>query len=84
LYNLLDSPVVWIDKKKMSREEKKKHPEYLTAGGYTKKLSDEERLEKNVQNWKKLSEKQKSIILSIPNFDKEIFKEITGIDVDND
>lgn len=25
----------------------------------------------------------KEIIISIPNFDKEIFKEITGIDVDD-
>lgn len=34
--------------------------------------------------WRGLSDRQKDIITAIPNFDKEIFKEITGIDVDED
>lgn len=32
--------------------------------------------------WRNLSARQKKVITSIPNFDKEIFKEITGVDVD--
>ena len=34
--------------------------------------------------WHGLSDSEKKIIKSIPNFDKEIFKEITGIDVGDD
>ena len=34
--------------------------------------------------WRGLSDRQKAIIIAIPNFDKAIFKEITGIDVDED
>lgn len=34
--------------------------------------------------WRGLSDRQKAVITAIPNFDKEIFKEITGIDVDKD
>ena len=37
---------------------------------------------KNQKNWNKLSQKEKDIVMAIPNFDKAIFKEITGIDVD--
>lgn len=31
--------------------------------------------------WNRLEDTDKQIILNIPNFDREIFKEITGIDV---
>lgn len=31
--------------------------------------------------WNRLEDTYKQIILDIPNFDREIFKEITGIDV---
>jgi hypothetical protein len=42
----------------------------------------EEIFEQQQQNWNQLSQEQKNIVMAIPNFDKEIFKEITGIDVD--
>ena len=32
--------------------------------------------------WRSLSDEQKAVITAIPNFDKEIFKKITGIDID--
>ena len=47
-----------------------------------KKLSWEERVKVNQRKWNQLSQKEKDIVISIPNFDKEIFKETTGIDVD--
>ncbi len=31
-----------------------------------------------------LSQEQKNIVMEIPNFDKKIFKQITGIDVDKE
>ena len=42
----------------------------------------EEMLKWQQQNWNQLSQEQKNIVMAIPNFDKKIFKQITGIDVD--
>jgi len=43
----------------------------------------EEILKQQQENWNQLSQEQKDIIMAIPNFDKAIFKEVTGIDVDS-
>lgn len=70
--------LVWIELKDMTKEEKEARPEYITTGGYLKKIDTFEAC----QNWwDKLSEEEKAIIKDIPNFDKEIFKDITGIEV---
>ena len=65
----------------MTAEEKAAHPESETTGGYLKKLDNSESA---VIWWRSLDQRQKNIIMSIPNFDKAIFKEITGIDVDKE
>lgn len=65
----------------MTDEEKAAHPEAETTGGYLKILDNSECA---VIWWRGLSDRQKAIITAIPNFDKAIFKEITGIDVDAD
>ena len=65
----------------MTDEEKAAHPEAETTGGYLKVLDNSECA---VIWWRGLSDRQKAIITAIPNFDKAIFKEITGIDVDED
>ena len=65
----------------MTDEEKAAHPEAETTGGYLKILDNSECA---VIWWRGLSDRQKAIITAIPNFDKAIFKEITGIDVDED
>ena len=65
----------------MTDEEKAVHPEAETTGGYLKELNNSECA---VIWWRSLNDRQKNIITSIPNFDKKIFKEITGIDVDLD
>lgn len=80
LFKLMTSPVKWVGCENMSDKEKQEHPEYSTAGGYLKTLSQEERFAQNVQRWKALSDDDKAVILAIPNFDAEIFKQITGID----
>ncbi|MCI8628065.1 MAG: hypothetical protein HFE57_00905 [Firmicutes bacterium] len=66
----------------MTEKEKEQHPEYQTTGFYLKELRSEEIAEERQKYWNQLSQKQKDIVMAIPNFDKEIFKEITGIDVD--
>ena len=68
---------VWFED--MTDKEKTAHPEVKITGGYLKQLENSER--RSIW-WKNLNAHQKSIIKSIPNFNKEIFKEITGIDVD--
>ncbi|MGX9757473.1 DUF7666 domain-containing protein [Clostridioides difficile] len=68
----------WIHIENMSEEEKKNNPEYEILGGYLKPLTLEEMWN---NTWKNLSDKEKKIIMDMPNFDKHIFKEITGIEV---
>ena len=70
---------IWLDD--MTNEEKATHPEAKTTGGYLKELDNSKSA---VIWWRGLSDRQKNIITAIPNFDKVIFKEITGIDVDED
>ena len=68
---------IWLSD--MTDKEKAAHPEAETTGGYLKILDNSECA---VIWWRGLSDGQKAIITAIPNFDKAIFKEITGIDVD--
>lgn len=79
---LLNAPcgTKWVDEYRMTKEEKAEHPEYKKACGYLYKYTNADR-----QNWwNRLSEKCKDAVKSIPNFDADIFKEITGIDVGED
>ena len=68
---------IWLEN--MTDEEKEEHPEAEVTGGYLKQIHNSKR---RFDWWNSLDEKEKEVIKSIPNFDKEIFKEITGIDVD--
>ncbi|MDY3780009.1 MAG: pentapeptide repeat-containing protein [Candidatus Limousia pullorum] len=68
---------VWFED--MTSEEKAAHPEAEVTGGYLKQIDNSEC---GFIWWHELSDYKKRIIKTIPNFDKEIFKEITGIDVD--
>ena len=68
---------VWFED--MTDEEKAAHPEAKITGGYLKQLDTSEC---GSIWWRGLNDYEKSIIKAIPNFDKEIFKEITGVDVD--
>ena len=63
----------------MTDKEKAQHPEYSTTGGYTKRLNFKDTCK---ANWKELEKEDKELIKSLPNFDKEIFKELTGITVE--
>ena len=76
-----DNVVQWVQYSDMTDEEKAEHPKAETTDGYLKKLDNSEC---TVLWWCELSDRQKAIITAIPNFDKAIFKEITGIDVDTD
>ena len=67
---------VWFDT--MTDEEKAAHPEAKTTGGYLKERTTADNARKW---WAGLDAADRNVIFSLPNFDAEIFKEITGIDV---
>lgn len=69
---------IWICSEDMTAEEKKSHPEHECTGGYLESLDfkDACRL-----MWDKLSDDEKKAVCEIPNFDPDVFEEITGIDV---
>ena len=68
--------VKWVYKEDMTDEEKAAHPTYETTGGYLKVLDESEC---GQLWWGSLSDEDKSIIKTIPNFDADIFEECTGI-----
>ncbi|EGT4117237.1 hypothetical protein C4071_00610 [Clostridioides difficile] len=68
----------WIHIDDMTEEEKENNPGYEINNGYLKVFTFEEMC-KNM--WNNLTDEEKKIIIDIPNFDADIFKEITGIEV---
>ena len=81
-YILMDCPsnvLSWIAEKYMTDEEKEQHPEYSVTGGFLKHIEKETGRQ---MWWDGLSDRQKDIVMQLPNFDKDIFKEITGITVE--
>ena len=70
--------VDWIWSDGMTDEEKEQHPEYEVVGGYLKILDESEC---GQLWWDSLSERYKNIIKAMPNFDKEIFEDVTGIKI---
>ena len=78
LYQLTTNATLWVSTQDMTDKEKAQHPEYSTTGGYVKRLNFKDTCK---ANWKELEKEEKDLIKSLPNFDKEIFKEITGITV---
>ena len=76
-----DCPLEYVYLSDMTDEEKATHPEAETTGGYLKERTTADNARKW---WAWLSADDRNVILSLPNFDAEIFKEITGIDVSKD
>jgi hypothetical protein len=68
----------FINKHDMSDEEKEDHPEYKTLGGYTKIVTVT--AEDRQKWWDNLSDDDKQVVMSLPNFDKEKFKKCTEIE----
>lgn len=69
----------WICTDNMTDAEKEKHIEHETTGGYLKYVVCTR--EEKQKWWDNLLEEDKNAIKSLPNFDAEIFKEITEIEV---
>lgn len=81
-YVLKGCPVntlAWVRDDSMTEEEKEKYPEYSVTGGFLRNI-EEERFRQAW--WDGLTKWSKNIVMGLPNFDRDVFKEITGIDVD--
>ena len=68
----------WIYSENMSAEEKAAHPEHETTGGYLKTVGFKTACK---MMWNSLDDDEKEAVKAIPNFDADVFEEITGIDV---
>ena len=73
--------ICWVYSEDMTDEEKEKHPEHETTGGF---LRTQNKSSERQTWWNNLGEYRKRDVKAIPNFDAEIFKRITGIDVSED
>jgi len=67
----------WVDISAMTPDEKEKHREAATTGGCLRMVDETDQRQ---DWWDNLSEDKKASVLNLPNFDPEIFKEVTGID----
>ena len=71
---------VWVSHDTATEEEKAEHKaEIETCGGFLKTLEYKEAFR---IAWDKASKEEHKQVLELPNFDNEIFKEISGIDAE--
>jgi hypothetical protein len=81
LNNMPTDYLTWVYTEDMTDEEKEKHPEHETTGGFLKSV---EKSKERQTWWNNLDEDRKRDVKAIPNFNADIFKSITGIDVSED
>jgi hypothetical protein len=67
---------IWIYPSSMTEEEKKANPSWQTVDGYLKDIPFKEAFQNAWHNWSKAN---REAFTSLPNFDSEIFFEITGV-----
>ncbi len=68
----------WVEEGYMSDQEKINHPACKTTGGYLKTYDYKEAFRKS---WDAAPDEDRKKLFALPNFDAEIFKEVSGIDV---
>jgi len=82
-YNLLQYSkfylTEWISEPNMTDEEKKQNPKYKATEGYLKVRAYKEACK---MMWNNFSKTERNKIKKLPNFDKDVFEEITGIEID--
>ena len=72
----------FIDKSEMTDDEKERHLEYKTIGGYIKVFTVI--AEDKQKWWDNLSKSDKQAVYDLPNFDADKFKECTEIEVEHE
>ena len=78
LYFQLDT---WIDAEDMTDQEKENNPSWKTTKGYLKTYTYKEAFRKS---WDEASIEDRKKMLKCPNWNNEIFKEISGIDAEKE
>jgi len=68
----------WISASLMTEDEKKRHPDFETTGGYLREYTYKQAW---ANFWAETSEENRKKFLNLPNFDADTFRAITGIDV---
>ena len=82
LLNRIQKDVLeWVWSNDMTDQEKEDHPEYKTTGGYLKELDESEC---GQIWWNSLTDREKDTIKGLPNFDPEIFAQVTGVKIEED
>lgn len=71
----------WVREEVMTQKEKDEHPSYNTTGGYLKTLGYKEAWRRA---WDSADDGDRRKCLDIPNWDNELFLEISGIDVEKE
>jgi hypothetical protein len=69
---------IWVEESDMTDQEKIDHPEFFCQEGYLKKVNSGYKF---TEWWDTLTVDEREVIASIPNFNAEKFKQITGLDV---
>jgi len=69
---------LWVQESQMTDEEKKQFPKHTTTGGYLKDIPIKEAFQNAWNNW---SDDNKKEFTKLPNFDKKIFFQITGVKI---
>ena len=69
----------WVYSDNMTDEEKEAHPEHKTTGGYLKSVDFKTACS---IMWDNMTDDEKVAVKDIPNFDADVFEEITGIKVE--
>lgn len=72
---ILVKSVSWMD---MTKEERLNNPKAQITGEYLRTFDYKEAWS---NLWKTLLEEEKNSFKTLPNFDEEIFKDITGIEI---
>ena len=68
----------WVGLSSMTDQEKSDHPKCKTCGGYLKTYGYKEAWE---NAWEEMTESERESVKALPNFDSDIFYEITGVRV---
>ena len=75
----------WINENDMTEREKESHPEYKTTWGYLKEKGYKEAFQESFYSYSERERKrQVEQLKKIPNFDKDIFYEISWIDIEKE
>jgi len=71
----------WVSESDMSEKEKEAYPSYVTCRGYLKCRTYQQAWR---ESWDNANVEDRKKVMALPNWNNEIFKEISGIDVEKE